>query len=88
MKDWEKKNKKTCKIREICAIFGMEDFDIGDTIADSENPEALPLIKVDEPTMSMIFATNTSPFYGQEGTLVTSRQLRERLFRETEKILQ
>jgi len=83
----KEKTKKPVRSGEICAIFGMEDFDIGDTIADSENPEALPLIKVDEPTMSMIFATNTSPFYGQEGTLVTSRQLRERLFRETEKNL-
>lgn len=83
----KEKTKKPVRSGEICAVFGMEDFDIGDTIADYENPEALPLIKVDEPTMSMIFVTNTSPFYGQEGTLVTSRQLRERLFRETEKNL-
>ena len=65
----------------------MEDFDIGDTIADGVEPEGLPYFGVDEPTMSMTFMTNNSPFYGREGTLVTSRQLRDRLFRETEKNL-
>ncbi len=83
----KEKTKKPVQAGEICAIFGMEDFDIGDTIADSENPEALPWFRVDEPTMSMLFTSNTSPFFGREGTLVTSRQLRERLFRETEKNL-
>lgn len=83
----KEKTKKPVPAGEICAIFGMEDFDIGDTIADSENPEALPCFRVDEPTMSMLFTSNTSPFFGREGTLVTSRQLRERLFRETEKNL-
>jgi GTP-binding protein len=83
----KEKTKKLVHAGEICAIFGMEDFDIGDTIADAENPEALPWFRVDEPTMSMLFTSNTSPFFGREGTLVTSRQLRERLFRETEKNL-
>jgi len=83
----KEKTKKPVPAGEICAVFGMEDFDIGDTIADGENPEALPWIRVDEPTMSMLFTSNTSPFFGREGTLVTSRQLRERLFRETEKNL-
>jgi len=72
---------------EICALIGPENFDIGDTIADCENPEALPRIKVDEPTISMVFATNNSPFAGKEGNFVTSRHLRERLFKETEKNL-
>jgi GTP-binding protein len=72
---------------EICAVLGPESFDIGDTIADAENPEPLPRIKVDEPTMSMVFTINNSPFAGREGTYVTSRHIRERLFKETEKNL-
>ncbi len=72
---------------EICAVLGVDDFEIGDTIADFENPEALPSIKVDEPTMSMLFTINNSPFFGQEGKYVTSRHLRERLFKELEKNL-
>lgn len=72
---------------DICAVVGMEDFGIGDTIADFENPEALPLIKVDEPTMSMMFMINNSPFFGQDGKFVTSRHLRDRLMKETEKNL-
>ncbi len=72
---------------EICAVLGPENFDIGDTLADAENPEGLPPISVDEPTMSMLFTINNSPFAGREGTFVTSRHLRERLFRETEKNL-
>jgi GTP-binding protein len=83
----KEKTKKPVHAGEICAVFGMEDFDIGDTIADAENPEAMPWIRVDEPTMSMLFTSNNSPFFGREGTLVTSRQLRERLFREIEKNL-
>jgi len=83
----KEKTKKPVRSGEICAIFGMEDFDIGDTISDALEPEGLPYMGVDEPTMSMIFMTNNSPFFGREGTLVTSRQLRERLFRETEKNL-
>jgi GTP-binding protein len=72
---------------EICAVMGLEGFDIGDTIADFENPEALPYVKVDEPTMSMLFTINTSPFFGREGDFVTSRHLRDRLFKEIEKNL-
>ncbi len=72
---------------EICAVLGPENFDIGDTIADFENPEGLTPIHVDEPTMSMVFTINNSPFAGREGTFVTSRHLRERLYKETEKNL-
>ncbi len=72
---------------DICAITGLDDFEIGDTLADPEVPEALPRISVDEPTMSMLFTINNSPFFGREGKFVTSRHLRERLFRETEKNL-
>ncbi|MCD6202262.1 MAG: translational GTPase TypA [Bacteroidales bacterium] len=72
---------------DVCAIVGLEGFDIGDTLADPLKPEALPRIKVDEPTMSMLFTINNSPFFGLEGRFVTSRQLRERLFKETEKNL-
>ena len=72
---------------EIVALLGIEDFEIGDTIADIENPEALKPISIDEPTMSMVFTINNSPFYGREGKFVTSRQLRERLYHETEKNL-
>ncbi|MEI7686634.1 MAG: GTP-binding protein, partial [Planctomycetota bacterium] len=69
---------------DICAIVGIEDVDIGDTIAAIENPVALPPIKVDEPTLNMVFRINDSPFCGQEGTYVTSRQLRDRLMKELE----
>lgn len=72
---------------EICAITGIEDFEIGDTLSVIENPEALPRISVDEPTMNMLFAINNSPFYGRDGKFVTSRHLRERLMKETEKNL-
>ncbi len=72
---------------DICAITGIEDFEIGDTIADAENPEALPRIAIDEPTMNMLFTINNSPFFGKEGKFVTSRHLRDRLFKETEKNL-
>jgi GTP-binding protein len=72
---------------EICAVVGLENFNIGDTIADVENPEALPVISVDEPTMSMLFGINNSPFFGKEGKFVTSRHLRDRLMKETEKNL-
>jgi GTP-binding protein len=64
---------------EIVAVTGIEDFEIGDTIADFEAPEALERIKIDEPTMSMIFTINNSPFFGKEGKFVTSRHIRERL---------
>ena len=72
---------------DICAVVGLEGFEIGDTIADFENPEALPPINVDEPTMSMLFCINNSPFFGREGKFVTSRHLKERLDKELEKNL-
>jgi len=72
---------------EICAVLGPENFDIGDTLADAENPEGMKRINVDEPTMSMLFTINTSPFAGREGTFVTSRHIRERLTKEIEKNL-
>ena len=80
---------KTEKVRsgDICAITGLEGFEIGDTVADLENPEALPRIEVDQPTMSMLFTINNSPFFGKEGKYVTSRHLRDRLFKEMEKNL-
>ena len=72
---------------DLCAVVGLEDFNIGDTIADIENPEALPLISIDEPTMNMLFGINNSPFFGKDGKFVTSRHLRDRLMKETEKNL-
>lgn len=83
----KEKTKEEVKSGEIVAVFGLENFDIGDTIADFENPEALKPISIDEPTMSMLFTINTSPFFGKDGKYVTSRQIRERLFKETEKNL-
>lgn len=81
--------KKTTEVMagDLCAVVGLEDFNIGDTIADFENPEALPVISVDEPTMNMMFGINNSPFYGKDGKFVTSRHLRDRLMKETEKNL-
>lgn len=72
---------------DICAVFGIDGFEIGDTIADFENPEALPSISIDEPTMSMVFTINDSPFFGQEGKFVTSRHVKDRLEKELEKNL-
>ena len=72
---------------DICAVVGIEGFEIGDTIADFENPEALPPIAVDEPTMSMLFMINNSPFFGKDGKYVTSRHIKERLEKELEKNL-
>lgn len=72
---------------DICAVVGLENFDIGDTIADAENPEPMEPIAIDEPTMSMLFTINNSPFFGKEGQYVTSRHIRERLIKETEKNL-
>jgi GTP-binding protein len=72
---------------DLCAVVGLEEFNIGDTIADPEAPEALPIISVDEPTMSMTFSINNSPFFGKEGKFVTSRHIRDRLMKETEKNL-
>ena len=72
---------------ELCAIVGLEGFEIGDTVADVENPDALPTIRIDEPTMSMLFTINDSPFFGQEGKFVTSRHLKDRLEKELERNL-
>lgn len=83
----KEKCKQELPCGEICAILGLDSFDIGDTVADPENPEELKRIHVDEPTMSMLFTINNSPFFGKEGKFVTSRHLRERLFKETEKNL-
>ena len=83
--------KEKCKTEvlagDIVALMGIEDFEIGDTVADFENPEGLKAIKIDEPTMSMVFTINNSPFFGKEGKYVTSRHLRDRLHLEIEKNL-
>lgn len=82
------KNKvQTVTAGDICAVTGIEDFEIGDTITDVENPEALARISIDEPTMNMLFTINNSPFFGKEGKFVTSRHLRDRLMKEIEKNL-
>jgi len=73
------------KLGDIVAIAGIDGINIGQTVADAENPEVLEFIKIDEPTISMIFSTNDSPFAGKEGEYVTSRHLRERLFKELER---
>lgn len=75
------------KAGDICAVVGIEGFEIGDTIADFENPEQLEVLKIDEPTMNMLFTINNSPFFGKEGKYVTSRHLQERLYKEMEKNL-
>ena len=72
---------------DICAVVGLDGFDIGDTIADFENPEALQTIAIDEPTMSMLFTINDSPFFGKDGKFVTSRHIKDRLTKELEKNL-
>ena len=72
---------------DLCAVVGLENFEIGDTIADSENPESLPTISIDEPTMSMLFTINDSPFFGKDGKYVTSRHIKDRLEKELEKNL-
>ncbi len=83
----KEKTKEPVPSGEICAVLGLEGFDIGDTIADALEPDGLEFIKVDEPTMSMLFVANNSPFFGKDGKFVTSRQLRDRLYKETEKNL-
>lgn len=82
-----KRKVDSVKSGDICAINGVDDFEIGDTFADADNPEALPTIAVDEPTMSMLFTINDSPFFGKEGKFVTSRHIKERLIKELEKNL-
>ena len=82
-----KKKVDSINAGDICALVGLENFEIGDTIADFENPEALPTIAIDEPTMSMLFTINNSPFFGKEGKYVTSRHIKERLQKELEKNL-
>lgn len=82
-----KKSVDTVEAGDICAVVGMERFDIGDSICDVNSPEPLPTIAVDEPTMSMLFTINNSPFFGRDGKFVTSRHLKERLDRELEKNL-
>ena len=72
---------------DICAIVGFDSFDIGDTVADALNPEPLPTIAIDEPTMSMLFTINNSPFFGKDGKFVTSRHIKDRLYKELEKNL-
>jgi GTP-binding protein len=84
---FEKKKMEEVKAGEICALVGLEGFEIGDTVADVDKPEALKSIAIDEPTMSMLFTINTSPFYGKEGKFVTSRHIKERLEKELEKNL-
>ncbi len=84
---FEKRKMEEVHSGEICAVTGLEGFDIGDTIADAESPEALPTIKIDEPTMSMTFTINDSPFFGKEGKFVTSRHIKDRLEKEIEKNL-
>jgi len=83
----KEKTKNIVAAGEICAVLGMDNFDIGDSICDIENPEPIKPIKVDEPTMSMLFTINNSPFFGREGKYVTSRHLRDRLYGELEKNL-
>lgn len=83
----EKQKAEEIQAGEICALVGIEGFEIGDTIADYDNPEALPPIAIDEPTMSMLFTINNSPFFGKDGKYVTSRHIKERLDKELEKNL-
>ena len=83
----EKKKVEEVTSGDICALVGIEGFEIGDTICDLENPEPLPTIDVDEPTMSMLFTINNSPFFGKDGKFVTSRHLKDRLDKELEKNL-
>jgi GTP-binding protein len=80
---------RTTEVRsgDICAVVGIDGFDIGDTISDFDAPEQLPVISIDEPTMNMLFTINNSPFYGKEGKFVTSQRIKERLFKEMEKNL-
>jgi GTP-binding protein len=85
--DMGKKRVTEVQCGDICAVVGVEGFQIGETIADAENPEAVPIIPIDEPTMNMQFSINNSPFFGKEGKFVTSRHIRDRLMKELEKNL-
>src|SRR5210317_692558 len=78
---------KKARSGDICSIVGIDDFEIGDTLADLESPEELPRIAIDKPTMSMLFTINNSPFFGKEGKYVTSRHIRDRLYAELERNL-
>ncbi|HBH23846.1 MAG TPA: translational GTPase TypA [Cytophagales bacterium] len=82
-----KKKVTEARAGDICALVGIEDFEIGDTITDRENPQPLTRIAIDEPTINMLFTINNSPFFGKEGKYVTSRHVRDRLMKETEKNL-
>ena len=84
---FEKQKVEVVKAGEICALVGLEGFEIGDTVTDIDNPQAMKSIAIDEPTMSMLFTINNSPFYGKEGKFVTSRHIKERLDKELEKNL-
>jgi GTP-binding protein len=84
---FEKQKVESVKAGEICALVGVEGFEIGDTISDIDNPQAMKSIAIDEPTMSMMFTINNSPFYGKEGKFVTSRHIKDRLDKELEKNL-
>jgi GTP-binding protein len=84
---FDKQKMEEVKAGEICALVGLEGFEIGDTVADPEKPEGMKTISIDEPTMSMLFTINNSPFYGKEGKFVTSRHIKERLDKELEKNL-
>src|SRR5690606_34781475 len=84
---FDKQKVEEVKAGEICALVGLEGFEIGDTVADPEHPEAMKSIAIDEPTMSMLFTINNSPFYGKEGKYVTSRHIKERLDKELERNL-
>ena len=83
-----RKKVKEVQTGDICAIVGLEGFEIGDTVADIENPEGLKTIAIDEPTMSMLFTINDSPFFGKDGKYVTSRHIKDRLTKELEKNLE
>lgn len=85
--DMGKKRVTEVQCGDICAVVGIEGFQIGETIADAENPEAVPIVAIDEPTMNMQFSINNSPFFGKEGKFVTSRHIRDRLMKELEKNL-
>ncbi len=85
--DLRRRKVETVEAGDICAITGLEDFEIGDTVADFENPEGMAPISIDQPTISMLFSINNSPFFGKEGKFVTSRHVRDRLMKETERNL-